>query len=334
LEKSPFRSASLVLPVLYTEIQLLEDLFCSRSLPSFHTIAIVISGVKPSLFTATSSIVKGYLKPTESNIHILCKSEVLPPGSARNEGVNLIDSDYIVFLDVRTIPTTLWPCSLCDFILAQSHDLQLGSVQYLPSSSFHKCLLAATYGFKPLKSLPGLITTREAFHKIGCFLPLRAGEDVEWITRARMLSLKINEPNIDALLRYSLPCDLGLYYYIRKWFRYYSASFLIPSYWTQRYLYILFSFSTILLFLTSWNWRLARWDESSFLYIPYVTRLSLLCIFSLYLVFRGIIIPIKKGFPMRPCNILTLSCSFLVALCLDLAKMIAAVNSLFSSFKP
>ena len=260
----------------------------------------------------------------------MCLTEAFPPGSARNEGFKLIDTLYVVFLDIRTIPTTLWPGSLYEFILSQRYDLQLGSVSYRSSSFIQECLLAATYGFKPLPCLPGLITTKEVFFKIGCFLPFRAGEDVEWITRARMLSLKINEENGHPLLTYSLPSNKGILFYVRKWFNYYSASFLTPSYSAQRYLYMSFSLIVIVMSLASWNWIVARWDESSNLYIPHVTRLALLSLFCLYLFVRGIILPVKKGVSLRLSTLPMLFCAFLIAVCLVIAKMAASLKAFFT----
>ena len=323
-----FDQASLVLPVIYSEIQLLTDLVGNPTLPKFRKTIIVISSVPIDCCTKLSADLGLKIGNLVSNLFIVCRTHALTPGAARNEGLIFVDTDYIVFLDVRTIPTIAWSAYLDKFIKTSDHDLLLGSVRYSSSTFFGKCFIAATYGFNPLPCLPGLITTQHIFSTVGKFVSLRAGEDVEWITRARLHSLKIEEIKSEPLVEYYLPDANGMHQYIKKWFRNYTSSFMIPLYQSQKYLYLLFIGTIMILFLTSWNWRIAQWDETSSLYIPYISRFSLAAMSMLYIIVRGVVLPVKKGLPLRLSMIPIILYSFLIALCLDIVKGVSSLRSL------
>ena len=72
-------------------------------------------------------------KNKDLNISLICiDSGVLHPGQARNIGVDAVKTDYVTFLDVRTVPSPSWFESISSFVQLNGCDLQLGSVKYMP----------------------------------------------------------------------------------------------------------------------------------------------------------------------------------------------------------
>ena len=241
-------------------------------------------------------------------------------------------TDYVAFLDVRTVPLPSWFDSLSYFVQDNNFDLQLGSVIYFPTSFFAEVFIVATYGFTPLDCLPGSILSVNTFTKIGHFLPTRSAEDSEWLQRAKFLNLKIRKHHLPPLLQYRIGLSgFSLVRMLRKWFRNYIVSFSLPGYQVHKYLYILFAFLIVLLVFSSWNWRIARWEESSWLYLPYVTRLLLILAMAAYVVFRAFYLPISNGVLLRRHYWILLLFSFPLAVLFDFVKVFAGFRVLCSS---
>lgn len=84
------------------------------------------------------------------------------------------------------------------------------------------------------------------------------------------------------------------------------------------YLLVLIILTTGLIY--KWNAIFAKWDVNSFLYIPHITKIYIVSLFILSIIFRGIIRPLKRKvnlsflFPWRWLLV------GLVGLCLDIVK--------------
>ncbi len=52
-------------------------------------------------------------------------------------------------------------------------------------------------------------------------------------------------------------------------------------------------------FVFFWNDRIADWDMSSFLYIPHITKIYVLTLCLVSIIYRGIVFPIRKGFAIN-----------------------------------
>jgi len=221
--------------------------------------------------------------------------EILKPGAARNVGIEKVSTEYLAFLDVNTFPGPYWIENGMIKLAIEECKIYLGKVQYYGLTYLDKLIIASTYGFKPLQTLPGSIMQRGIIERTGYFIPnIRSGEDVEWKNRLMLLTkgseVTISEYPISYIVK-----GKNLMFYLNKWSIYYFHSAFMPEVRNQRYLlYCIISTVSITL---SWQWNnnVANWDESSILYLPNITKLTLGVIVGIYIIYRGIFLPIQKG---------------------------------------
>ena len=217
----------------------------------------------------------------------------LYPGAARNVGIIFSNADYTGFLDVNTKPGRNWLSSFDLLNNKRSSTLSMiGSTNYLYSNYIQKIIIAATYGFLPLITLPGSILSRQSLDSVGFFAPKwRAGEDVDFLVRLNSLfsnNLFSNVPN-SYVLRSS-----NLFYYFFKWLRNYSDSVPYQKLTAQSHALILLFAIFILLFSFNWNWVVAGWNESFPLYVAHITKYTFAVCVLAYIFLRGVYLPIKK----------------------------------------
>ena len=204
----------------------------------------------------------------------------------------------------------------------------IGSTNYLYSNYIQKIIIAATYGFLPLITLPGSILSRQSLDSVGFFAPKwRAGEDVDFLVRLNSLfsnNLFSNVPN-SYVLRSS-----NLFYYFFKWLRNYSDSVPYQKLTAQSHALILLFAIFILLFSFNWNWVVAGWNESFPLYVAHITKYTFAVCVLAYIFLRGVYLPIKKAsFSLGRCTLIDLLPVLLVSLLLDLAKTLGFFLHLF-----
>ena len=322
-------NVSLVIPCAVADFELLKLLLSREHMDLFFQIIIVFSRVESGFEDFFHSHFLS--KNKDLNISLICiDSGVLHPGQARNIGVDAVKTDYVTFLDVRTVPSPSWFESISSFVQLNCCDLQLGSVKYIPSSYLAEIFATSTFGFYPLQCLPGSILSVPTFRSIGCFISARSGEDSEWIYRLKLIGITTSECSSFPLLMYNLDVERGtLFALVRKWFRNYSVSFKLPGYQVHKYLYTILGSSIFLLFLSMWNWRIAGWDEDSPLYLPFITRVALIILATSYLAIRGFFMPISKGVFNRRHPYLLILFSFPLAILLDIVKTIAGFRAVF-----
>ena len=315
------KQVSLVIPVKFGDINHMNELLADKKIGLFYQIIVVISGVS----SCHEYSVRAQLARCGYNIRVVIQQAVLDPGSARNLGIKLIETRYCALLDVRTRPNDAWFGHLYEFMLNGQYDLSIGSVSYLTVGLFAKSFLLATYGFNTIACLPGSILSIEAFSAVGHFLPFMAGEDSEWLSRVKFLNLSIYPRDSQSVVFYKINNERGFFYFVSKWFKNYRISFKLPAYQVQKYLYIFFLSFPIIAAAYIWNSSMADWDQNSIFYIPYVTRIVCLLLCLSYILFRGLILPLKKGLRMKWDIILILPLSFLLALALDICKSFSAL---------
>ena len=324
-------NVTLVVPCVIADLELTTLLLSREHMDLFFQIIIVLSGGESGFEDFYDSYFLS--RHAGLNISLICVDNVLHPGQARNIGVDAVETDYVTFLDARTVPSQLWFESISNFVQSGYCDLQLGSVKYLPSSFLAEIFATSTFGFYPLQCLPGSILSVSTFRSIGCFISARSGEDSEWIYRLKLIGITISSSSSMPLLMYNLDVKKSsLYSLLRKWFRNYSVSFNLPGYQVHKYLYTILGTSIFLLFLSMWNWRIAGWDEDSPLYLPFITRAALITLAASYLTFRGFIMPLSKGVFNRRHPYLLILCSFPLAISLDIVKTIAGFRAVFDKF--
>ena len=244
----------------------------------------------------------------------------LYPGAARNVGLLFSTSSYIGFLDVNTNPGRDWLSSFESYQYLQSSWVSMiGTTRYHYHNYAQKIIIAASYGFHPLRTVPGSIVSRKAMGLVGFFAPnWRAGEDVDFLARLTSLfpcNFSSIVPNA-----YEMRSS-NILYYLLKWLRNYSDSVPYQKIVAQSHALTLLFAAFISMLAFNWNWIVAGWNESYPLYFANITKYILAIFVSSYVLFRGIFMPIKKGaLASGRCNLFDLIVILLVSILFDLAK--------------
>lgn len=241
------------------------------------------------------------------------------PGHARNIGVKLAKSEWIAFIDCRTIPD-------CDWLKISASKAEQSGAEFVGAlrisdadTNFKQILRAATYGCDTARTLAGSIVLKRVFEQSGGFMPdVRAGEDLEWMGRLQSLGVKISRLN-SPTIRYN-GFDESLLEAVKKWYTYAIANADVEIRKNQKYMYLLGFIYFILFFVWKWNAIFAKWDETSIYYVPNITKMFIVFLFASYSLYRGIVRPlqvkVKLSF-LLPWRWLEVG---FVGLCLDLAK--------------
>ena len=259
---------------------------------------------------------------------LLCKSaQIMLPGQARNIGISKSCAQNIAFLDQNTIPSPQWLPNSLNIMNINGCPVLSGRTRYTHTNYIQKIIIAASYGFLPLTSVPGTILERQALYKLGYFLPYaRAAEDIAFMSRVKEF-YRASSPSsrTDCSLAYALHSS-SIHYYIYKWYRNYtlSASYTLLSLQQT----VLFFLLVILLLLISYSWNsvVARWVIDSPVYIPFFSRSMLALIILAYVLVRGFLLPFRKGAYSRGrCNILDSLSILAISFLLDLSKSAALI---------
>ena len=231
-----------------------------------------------------------------SRVRVLDPGVHLFPGAARNLGCHAASMNWIAFLDINTLPPPNWLETL--YRLSELHpgaELLLGSTRYLGQSWQQRLFITATYGERPLPTLPGSLVHRAVFSRLGGFLPgVRAGEDTDWLVRVRQFAVH-QIPGAPIPLSYSvIPGSLAAL--TRKWFRNYrSCAPVVFHLEAHKTVYVVGINLFVLFIAFNWNSLVADWQETSSFYIANITKILLAFIVSGYLVFRGLAMPLLRG---------------------------------------
>ena len=136
-----------------------------------------------------------FLKNKNINIKILNKKNHYP-GAARNAGISESSSKLIAFLDINTNPNNNWLKDSKKMIDVSNADGVFGKTKYIGSNKKEKLIIASTYGFDPIETLPGSLFKKKVFHVNGLFIEdVRAGEDTDWIDRLKLRNINIISNN-------------------------------------------------------------------------------------------------------------------------------------------
>ena len=206
------------------------------------------------------------------------------PGKARNIGVDLANSDWIAFLDSKTIPNEDWLERYQHLVQAYGADVVFGVTQFDASTSFQKVLRAVSYGKIGHHTVPGILIKKNVFIDSGGFLEhVRMGEDIEWRERLMKNGRNIHGPKEPVVTYTGLPDNFSST--VKKYLTsaYHTARLNILRNVKDAYLTLLLILSAII--LPKWNYHITGWDMNP-LFIPHVTKIYLFALVFLFLAYQ------------------------------------------------
>jgi len=257
------------------------------------------------------------------------------PGASRNEGVNLALGKWIAFLDTKTIPNKYWVEINNTIINREIYDGAWGKTIYEANSLYEKIIIASTFGFKKLDTVPGMIIKKKTFFQVGNFLPnLLAGEDTDWMIRLKQHPISFLDPT-HTTINYSGIAFLDLKKLLAKWYRNYRACRSVHHLRDHRIVYLVFFNIFTLLVVFNWNATFANWNIESDLFIPNISKITAGVIFSAYFIFRAIFLPIMRGcsanFLFKGNLFLIFSLGFVID-CIKVAAFFPSLKSIKNSY--
>ena len=249
------------------------------------------------------------------------------PGEARNLGINHSHNEIIGFLDHNTIPEKNWLEYGYENLLTNKNDIVIGQTKYITNNFKEKIILSSTMGFKKLRTLPGTILYKKNFFKCGLFLEnIRSGEDGDWFRRVNMHKIKKVENKTQ--LSYDMK-NIGFKNIFLKWKTYYIASSHLDQLQTHKQIYLISLITIILIFVYNWNFLISEWNQNSDVYVHHITKKTIFYLSILYIFFRSIYLPMKKGVSFKflfPINFILI---LLVSLVLDSIKSACLIFTFF-----
>ena len=304
------------------ELLVLLSSICDLNLKPQEVI-IVNASLSSSLPFSVDEVIDTFESHGMSLIVTHCQNAF--PGAARNRGIQLAKGDILAFLDLSTTPSKEWLTQAL-WQLRPELECVWGRTNYEVDGYFYKLFKYATYGERPLITLPGSLIRRSVFYKVGLFVEwTRAGEDADWMSRFNLHKLEAVPGKI--VLTYKKLNQLSFLGLVAKWYRNYFYGSQMPYLQPHKTIYYHSAVLIGLMFSFNWNAMWASWDETNFLYFPHITKITMSILLLFYFVLRGILLPVRKGVSFR--ELLPFSWVLLgsISLILDAAKILAFTNS-------
>jgi len=220
------------------------------------------------------------------------------PGFARNIGIEHSTNKFVAFIDVKTVPQQDWLAIAIRDLENTRLSGVWGKTTFDALTEIEKLTRDGFFGQAPRRTLPGTVLRVEALDITGRFIPwVRAGEDTDWMQRVELSRLPFVDPPSATLSYKGLltqrPIDLA-----RKWRRNYSASRALPHLLPQKFLVSITFYMFIILVALNWNNLLAGWESTSVFYIPNITKITAALPLLIYLIIRGVILPLRRRVPL------------------------------------
>jgi hypothetical protein len=308
--------ATLIIPNNNNNLNL-HDLLKSVIFWTKFPAEILISDNSDKKFKIDKKIVR-ILKKNKISIKVLYKKNNYP-GSARNIAIKQAAFPNLVFLDTSTFCQIDW-LEITYGLLGKKINVVFGQTNYLAYSYYSKLFRAATFGDKPLKTLPGSAIKKKVFSVTGLFLDyIRSGEDGYFFEMLK--KNKVKTINSTSQIDYTNNLDFNFFKSLKKWYRNYYSSASLKHLNFQKKIYF---FSFIFFFFT-----FAFLLKGEFLYLVFF--------FILYGLLRGIIIPLSKSKDNKSFIIINFIFILIISIGLDIAKFMGfamfKIVKLFYQFK-
>lgn len=286
---------------------------------------IIIINTNLEKITLNKKIINNFNRK-KINLKILNKRN-LYPGAARNYGVKAANFDILLFLDMNTIVyDDNWLNKNFKLFYQKKLDVLIGNTVYINNSLKEKIIIASTYGFNKLETLPGTLIKKKKFYEIGFFNgKTRAGEDTEWLIRIKKSKIKFKSPNIVEPVFYKGLYNITYFQIIKKWFRNYYSSAIYQHLFYQKIVYIMliiFSFVIISLNLLYYFNKKFTLQIENLNYYFFI-------LFLIYCLYRSIFLPIKKKTSISFLISLNFFKILLFSIILDLTKGLGFLLSIF-----
>jgi hypothetical protein len=220
------------------------------------------------------------------------------PGEARNIGVNHACGALIAFLDVKTVPERDWLKRACESLKDSNLDGVWGSRSYDCKTVSAGLIRDAIYGRLPARSVAGTVFRRQVYLVTGEMISWApAGEDGDWMHRIEAHKLSFLMPK-KANHSYQGLDDKSLLFFIKKWWRYYHYSRLLPVNNRDRWLSFGLIYIALLFLAFNWNYKISAAIFGSPLVVPHITTGLAITGPIAYVLVRAIYLPLRRGVPL------------------------------------
>jgi glycosyltransferase involved in cell wall biosynthesis len=326
------KKISLIIPALSSS-SYIEDMLINILHWSMLPAEIIIVNSSNKDYQIESNLKKRFNKKKVR--FLIVNKKNLFPGAARNIGILKSSYDYILFLDVNTLPYSRnWLRLNFSNMIKNNLDGIFGQTYYATNNFTEKIIRASTYGKAYLRTIPGSIFKKKSALLVGIFNPnSRAGEDTDWLKRVQRTNLKTADCKTPVFYKGLYNATFSLI--VKKWFRNYFYSKDLPHLTSQKNFYMFFLFFIGFLFVFNWNYSslciMSSYclQQSSDFYIPHITKIFLFSTIILYTITRGIYLPLKKKIKFNfifPVNFILIT---FFSFILDLVKTMTFLSLIF-----
>jgi len=261
-------------------------------------------------------------------LNIINCTEKTNPGAARNSGIKKASESYIALIDVMTIPRKNWLNDVIKIMSSNDRvDIVWGSTVYLSGKGLLVYVRDAVYGKNPIRTIPGTVMKNSAYETVGNFLEaVRTGEDSEWMQRSRYCNVNSTDSGIISADYHGL-VKISFFQLMKKWLISYQSSGPLEFYKWQRQIIYFILFPYLIFIAYDLNDFLMHWKGGVELYIPHITKAVIIIPFTIYMIFRGIVLPYIRGvkvfYNILPFRFIAL---FIIGMILDAVKIYAFIT--------